>query len=147
VRFRKFDLVMKSYTDIEQSRKLAEILPLESADMYYTAGLNVNGKHYYKTPYIMECKEDLNEYTLPCWSIASLLSALKIYTTPTAFSTNMSVPSLTKTKNGYSITYVGDYRIMESNNNDIESPIEIVADNPVDACVAMIERLHELKLL
>ena len=25
----------KSYTDIEQAKKLAEILPLESADMYY----------------------------------------------------------------------------------------------------------------
>ena len=48
---------------------------------------------------------------------------------------------------GYSITYVGDYRIMESNNNDIESPIEIVADNPIDACVDMIIKLHEQKLL
>lgn len=28
---------MKSYTDLEQSQKLAEILPAESADMYYTA--------------------------------------------------------------------------------------------------------------
>ena len=26
---------MKSYTDLEQSKKLAEILPLESADMSY----------------------------------------------------------------------------------------------------------------
>ena len=26
---------MKAYTDIEQSKKLAEILPVESADMYY----------------------------------------------------------------------------------------------------------------
>ena len=26
---------IKSYTDIEQSRKLAKILPLESADMYW----------------------------------------------------------------------------------------------------------------
>ena len=25
---------MKSYTDLEQSKKLAEILPLESADMF-----------------------------------------------------------------------------------------------------------------
>jgi len=25
---------MKAYTDLEQSRKLAEILPLESADMW-----------------------------------------------------------------------------------------------------------------
>lgn len=27
---------IKAYTDIEQSRKLAEILPIESADMYYS---------------------------------------------------------------------------------------------------------------
>jgi len=27
---------MKSYTDLEQSRKLAEILPLETADMCYS---------------------------------------------------------------------------------------------------------------
>lgn len=26
---------MKAYTDIAQSKRLAEILPLESADMYY----------------------------------------------------------------------------------------------------------------
>ena len=26
---------MKSYTDVEQSKKLAEILPLESADAHY----------------------------------------------------------------------------------------------------------------
>ena len=29
---------IKSYTDIEQSKKLAEILPLDSADMYYGYG-------------------------------------------------------------------------------------------------------------
>lgn len=28
---------MKAYTDIKQSKKLAEILPLESADMFYTS--------------------------------------------------------------------------------------------------------------
>lgn len=29
---------MKSYTDIEQSKKLAEFLPIGSADMYYWCG-------------------------------------------------------------------------------------------------------------
>lgn len=43
--------IMKSYTDIEQSKKLAEILPIESADM---------------------CFND-NE---PCWSLATLLEFL-----------------------------------------------------------------------
>jgi hypothetical protein len=88
-----------------------------------------------------------DEDDIPCWSLAALLGILQIYTTPTAFSTNISVPSLTKTRNGYSVTYVGDYRIMESNNNSIGSPIETVADNPIDSCVEMIERLRRLNLL
>ena len=133
---------IKSYTDIEQSKKLAEILPLESADMQW----------FLEEDYgIVQIKEELQDWggdcTIPCWSLAALLGVLQIYTTPTAFSTNISVPSLTKTKNGYSITYVGDYRIMESNNNDIESPIEIIADNPIDACVNMVIKLNKLNLL
>ena len=136
---------MKAYTDIDQSKKLAEFLPLESADMYY---YTVNGD-IYKTPNMIERIDDLDvdDKSIPCWSLAALLDVLQIYTIPTAFSTNISVPSLTKNKNGYSITYVGDYRIMESNNNNIESPIEIVADNPVDACYKLVLKLHELKML
>ena len=128
---------MKAYTDIKQSKKLAEILPLESADMYY---INSDTKKII----IRKWKDEMHdEDDIPCWSLAALLDVLRIYTTPSAFSTNISIPSLTKTKNGYSITYTGDYRIMELNNNDIESPIEIVADNPVDACVEMILKLHK----
>lgn len=58
---------MKSYTDIEQSKKLADILPLESADMYYWCGedLRVGG---YKAIDI--------DYDIPCWSLAALLSVL-----------------------------------------------------------------------
>ena len=132
---------MKSYTDIEQSRKLAEILPLESADMCWTP-FDEKWDAYLGAP-----NPDAIKKEIPCWSLAALFGVLRIYTTPTAFSINISVPSLIKTKDGYSITYVGDYRIMESNNNDIESPIEIVADNPIDACVEMIIKLHEINLL
>lgn len=58
---------MKSYTDIEQSKKLAEILPLESADMYYWCGedLRVGG---YKAIDI--------DYDIPCWSLAALIDYL-----------------------------------------------------------------------
>ena len=133
---------IKSYTDLEQSKKLAEILPLESADMRY-----ISFRHRDDTIEWVPQLGTPSKYDFPCWSLAALLGVLQIYTTPTAFSTNISVPSLTKTKNGYSITYVGDYRIMESNNNDIESPIETMADNPIDACYEMILKLHELKML
>lgn len=40
---------MKGYTDTEQSKKLAEILPLESADMYY----DVNSYGVRTTPEVL----------------------------------------------------------------------------------------------
>ena len=36
---------------------------------------------------------------------------------------------------------------MINNELDVESPIESVGDNAVDCCVAMIEKLNELKML
>lgn len=141
---------MKSYTDIEQSKNLAKILPHESADLKWFFWMEESNAS--KTPsfgyskIMAETYKETDAIYLPCWSLSALLGVLQIYTTPTAFSTNISVPSLTKTKNGYSITYVGNYRIMES-NNDIDSPIEIIADNPIDACVNMIIKLNKLNLL
>jgi hypothetical protein len=72
---------------------------------------------------------------------------LRVFTTPTAFSVKVSTPSLIKTENGYKLTYTGDYTPMINNKLDIEAPIESVADNAIDACVAMIEKLDELNLL
>ena len=60
---------MKSYTDIEQSRKLAEILPLESADMFYT--LIDQGLYLEVKQGIEPSKDDI-----PCWSLAALLGVL-----------------------------------------------------------------------
>ena len=58
---------MKSYTDLEQSKKLAEILPLESADMWYSI---VDNEAFI-------CLEHHNEYEqIPCWSLAALLNIL-----------------------------------------------------------------------
>ena len=68
---------MKAYTDIEQSKRLAEILPLESADMYY---YTVNGD-IYKTPNMIERIDDLDvdDKSIPCWSLAALLELIPNY--------------------------------------------------------------------
>jgi len=132
---------MKAYTDIGQSKKLAEILPIESADMYRVFENNAETRVYHgkiPTAYFI-CK--------PCWSLAALLDRLKIFTTPTAFSVKVCVPLLRKTNKGYSLTYAGDYALMVNNGADIVAPIEIVAENPIDVCVEMILKLHELKML
>ena len=58
---------MKAYTDLEQSKKLAEILPIESADMCY----NDNELRIGYAPLAKE-RDDY----FPCWSLAALLDVL-----------------------------------------------------------------------
>lgn len=141
---------IKSYTDLEQSKKLAEILPIESVDMYYQyvlpksdkikhnpeTGNPVNALKWYNKGYTTSGKEPiiLDEYCVPCWSLASLLDVLP---------KNLKIgrPSLESNYTGYYwIQYYDEF--MKPNNYRTEC-----FNNPVDACVAMIERLHELNLL
>ena len=123
---------IKSYTDLEQSRKLAEILPAESANMYYTPPL-VKGH----TTYIPHLKRrlpiDLDiEQAIPCWSLAALLDILPILD-------NRS-PVISK-------TFDGTYRVLY-HSTAYESAI-LTSDygNPIDACYEMILKLNELKML
>jgi len=62
---------IKSYTDIEQSRKLAEILPIESADMYWFRDDTETPKIYPKN-----MMKNSVSVTLPCWSLTALLNIL-----------------------------------------------------------------------
>ena len=70
---------IKSFTSLEQSRKLAEILPLESADMYYISGDKDDicfGSGVYE-----EIVDWLSDGTprpadIPCWSLSALLNVL-----------------------------------------------------------------------
>lgn len=74
---------MKSYTDIEQSHKLAEILPLESADMYYFLDPTPAGNIYHLVIQRIDIGiKNLPQYDegdIPCWSLAALLGVLPKY--------------------------------------------------------------------
>lgn len=139
---------MKSYTDLGQSRKLSEILSLDSADMEYMF-LKKDNSLVSKVPFVKDGLEepDCPYNMVPCWSLAALLDALRVFTMPTAFSVKVSTPSLIKTENGYKLIYTGDYTQMINNELNIEPPIESVADNPVDACYEIILKYHELNIL
>lgn len=125
---------IKSYTDIEQSRKLAEILPLESADYHYIA----QGEKSYFYPYSLssDAVKDYDEEIkyIPCWSLAALLKI---------------IPKRIKGYNVLRIDISEDFAIWYDDigfgvNNRLP---DITMECPVDACVAMIEKLHELKML
>lgn len=110
---------IKSHTDIEQSRKLSEILPLESADMYYWCGEDLRiGGH----------KAMDKDYDIPCWSLAALLGVL-------------SFPALR-----YDIEDGEGGWIVGCEKND-KGFLSYYKDNPVDTCYEMILKLHEKKLI
>lgn len=126
---------MKSYTNLEQSEKLAEILPLESADMwwlYITAqGKYIAMMHEEPDPHYLTRMESygIKDAAIRCWSLAALLEQLPY--------PQLSKDKLGSGKIGWMVSvYPDDCRYDSCWHN-----------NPVDACVAMIEELHELKML
>jgi len=139
---------MKAYTNINQSKKLAKILPLESADGFWeyhpkwcSEGDEWEGYEDYPRaePYLEytrmenEWKEDKSD--IPCWSLAALLDILPMIKK----GKDIASPFIAKTPdNEYYIVYATLTKEVYSSS---------IYDNPVDACVEMIENLHELKML
>ena len=120
----------KSYTDLEQSKKLSEILSLDSADMARCGGENV-----IMTDYISAKKKFsvCGELTItPCWSLAALLDVLPI----------LERKGYQKAKPRLLYNVAINKWIVDSHIYTTDA-----YDNPVDACVVMIEILHELEML
>ena len=125
----------KSYTDLEQSKKLSGILRLETANMHYTKDYDgswfVGLDAYSSIKLPKYATNNVEDYLLPCWSLAALLNVL-----PTI--NDEFEPQLHRSLDKYFCTYEGE---------EDSSCLWRVADNPVDACYEMIIKLHELKLL
>ena len=132
---------MKSFTDIEQSKKLAEILPIESADMYYQyvlpksdkirynpeIGNPTNTLKWYNEGYVFSGKEPItmDEFCVPCWSLGSLLDIL---------------PEGTKLLKSSNISSVSDIKYF------CDCPkynVDKWFDNPINACYEVILKLKE----
>ena len=124
---------IKSFTDIEQSKKLANILPLESADMHYN-NASIKGINY-----VDEYRAELMDYNtaqkvlskylinpmfgiIPCWSLAALLGVLP----------------------DYEINNFGDGIQLGVNNEALATEGD---ETLLDLVVNMIIHLHELKML
>lgn len=64
---------MKTFTDLEQSKKLAEFLPVKSADLCYLSK-DERGAEYFEEPSVND--GTMEDTDIPCWSLAALLAAV-----------------------------------------------------------------------
>ena len=120
---------IKSYTDIPQSKKLAEILLLESADYFHAPDAGIVVTEPYKLNQGDETVITAYKGAIPCWSLAALINILPY-------------PQLSKDKLGS-----GKERWMISTYPDNCRFDSYWHENPIDACYEMILKLHELNLL
>ena len=131
---------MKAYTDIEQSKMLAGILSIESADGHYVRkvadfmGNPVDGEWSYpkygnpNSKHAHYMVQNFASYeVIPCWSLAALLEVL-------------NMPALTQNNDD-------DWDVVINDPKHPDEYIEVHGSNPVDACVEMILKLYEKKLL
>ena len=138
---------IKSYTSLEQSKKLAEILPIESADMYYQVSQSIlfpKEREYSKYPFVHTTYVTFDNLNVvyPCWSLTALLNT---------FSKGENIDC--SISFGY---YKSSGEYIEKWLCTFEKEGETIADyiiesadgdNPVDACYEMIIKLHEQNLL
>ena len=138
---------MKAYTDLEQSKKLAEILPIEGADMCWTNHCygSIRSSMIVSSKTIEEYKELLTRFGdltnidvfYPCWSLASLLNYLR------------EIDFFPKIEaNEFSVTMNVCY--YDKNEGKVLTPvheIKVEAESFVDACYELILKLNEMKMV
>lgn len=125
---------MKSFTGIEQSKKLAEILPIESADSHYVRkNRDIMGEHVesewsypkYGNPNSKHANYIVQNFSsyekLPCWSLTALLDVLPSSTLDSSDDHHYRLHCMERFTEWH--------------------------DNPIDACVEMILKLKEKGLL
>ena len=119
---------MKSYTDLEQSKKLAEILPFGSDDMCYPLPCEEGDK-----PLL----EEGGFGSIPCWSLSALLNVLPYHLIVCNIRYAFSMyKGLNKNGETYMISY-------NNYNTDLCLYETFYYNNPIDAAFEMVVWLKE----
>ena len=147
---------IKSYTDLEQSKKLAKILPLESADMHYN-NASIKGINY-----VDEYRAELMDYNtaqkvlskylinpifgiIPCWSLVALFNVMpqiNDWVIPHGHKNDKLSQFEPKICKIWEHSIIPSYKVTYGNGLSTD-----IYDNPVDAVFEMILKLHELGIL
>lgn len=123
---------MKAYTSFKQSKKLAEILPRESADMRYVRAY-FEGKN--SDWFIQLGRAIKSDDVIPAWSLAALINVLPI--------------SVKFKDDEYYLRFMKDY--VEYANDEVSLTGVFLHttgnNNLVDACYEMVVQLKENGLI
>lgn len=120
---------VKSYTDLSQSKVIAKILPLDSANLWWSRACIINDESLHIGYSVEPINLSQFKYTdedIPCWSLSALLNVLPY---PTLYQQGDGAWGLD--------AWVEQVKPYSVKNAICE----------VDACVEMIIKLHEQKLL
>ena len=134
---------IKSYTDLEQSKKLAEFLPIETADFQNKTIESNSDEDVDGVSYVIH----------PCWSLAALLKLLPSeFTTENKFGKYKYKIEIRKYKftdnvDLYQIAY-GNYKLYEDGSISWKDMINTAEkENLIDVAFDMICWLKESKKL
>lgn len=133
---------VKAYTDIEQGRKLAEILPIESADCYWSYD-SFQGFHrieWFEEGY--DKQSQLREKDIPSWSLAILLKLL-----PEVVKKDRVVYSIAFIKECEKWTIFYEEYVHWDELPKYDNLIEQCSENLLDTAYNVILELHNKKLL
>ena len=122
--------IIKSYTDLEQSKKLAGILPITTIDLAWNVFSDGSTRVLPMDDWEVVENAKNGADIIPCWSLAALLDVLPF-------------PVLYMEMVAGMILWCCECHIMET---DEVVKIEHY-NNSVDACYEMILKLKELNLL
>lgn len=122
---------MKSYTDLEQSKRLSDILPHESADMRFCFSHTLGGRIIGHYPMI---GREPSLGTIPCWSLTALIELL-----PNKIVVNNENYFLNFTKKNVEYRGIVTW--------DGQKCISTKAENLLDACYNMIVKLKKDNIL
>ena len=140
---------MKAYTDLEQSKKLAEFLPIESADMCWTnhcygsirSSMTISAISTYEYKKLLERFADSTSIDVfyHAWSLAALLEYLRKHDL---------FPEI-KDAGDYilmDITFSDENEVVEESINPVHF-IRAEGKNILDACYELIIKLRENNLI
>lgn len=154
-------VTIKSHTDLKQSKKLAEILPLESADMVYVHTVDLEGDEHYDIDF--RNNQPLFEDDISAWSLTALLNVLpyRIKLSNDAIDADgnpayknecykFSINRCGLFGDKWNTQYYGKHQ-RQLGKRYKELYIDLLFsenyNNLVDACYELILKLHELNLL